>query len=80
MGSDEAQIISQYIGACFGLAMGIGALLLPWRFNPFRPKGLAAAAIPEKLARRLPRFIALPVIATCLLVLVLTPILGPMPW
>ena len=76
----DPQITSQYIGAAFGLVVGVAALLLPWRYNPFRPKGIAAAVMPERIARQLPRWIAVPVIIVSLLVLALTPVLGAMPW
>lgn len=76
----QAQVASQYAGACFGIVCGVAAFFLPWRFNPFRPKGLLAAALSEKAARRLPRLVAIPVVLVSLLVLALTPVLGPMPW
>lgn len=75
----------QYIKAVITIVLGVIGILLPRRFNPFQFKHrgtgkMIADLLSDKTKDRIPKVIGGLLIFTGLVVLLLTPILGPIPW
>lgn len=80
-----SELTLQYIKAIVTILLGVFALVLPTKYNLFRFKPYGTGKrigdmLSEKVKKRIPQVIGVLCIFVGLVVLILTPILGPMPW
>lgn len=79
------ELTLQYLKAMITIFLGILGLVLPTKYNLFRFKSygtgkMIADRLSEKTQKRIPQVIGALCVFTGLVVLILTAILGPMPW